>query len=180
MKRKKRPNKKKAISKETQLTLIYVFIALIIVGSAVALILYGPPDERLLRAVNACDANAARNVLEKEVDVNVRSDEDNVVVGAPAIFLAVREGCVEVLTLLLEHSADVDATVAGRLYNGWTALMMAANNGDAALVRLLLEHNADINAIIPEGEKQGWTALKIAESEGHPEIVHILKESGAK
>jgi len=47
----------------------------------------------------------------------------------------------EIVRLLLEHGADVDATAP----NGTTPLMMAAQYGSEDSVRLLLEHGADPN-----------------------------------
>jgi ankyrin repeat protein len=144
------------------------------------LVWYGTPDDRLLKAVQRCDRDAAQRAIERGANVNVKSFEDEFVDNAPAIFLAARNGCAEVVTLLLDAKADVNAQAAGSLYPGWTALMGAAEKGQMNIVQILLKHGANVNITLSEGDKKGWTALKIAESEGHTEIVRLLNEAGVK
>ncbi len=179
-KKRKKGKQKKLLDAETRLTLIYIGIAVVLVGGVVAVMLYGPPDERLLRSIPACDGEMARTAIEKGANVNITTGVDALITNAPVLFIAARKGCLEIMKLLLSNGADVNMTVNGKLYTGWTALMAAAEQGNTALIRLLLEHGADPSRSIPEGDKQGWTALTIAESEGHTEIVHIVTEATAE
>src|SRR5207248_569371 len=88
---------------------------------------------------------------------------------------AERRRHVEMVKLLLENGADVDA----KDYYGWTALHIAAESGDEALVRLLLDKGAD-----PNTKRTGFswaesTALHIAAACGHEAVVDVLLEKGA-
>jgi ankyrin repeat protein len=55
--------------------------------------------------------------------------------------LAAGEGHLEIVKLLLEHGADVNAKTAYE-----TALHLAAEKGHLEIVKFLLEHGADVNA----------------------------------
>jgi ankyrin repeat protein len=61
--------------------------------------------------------------------------------GETALHLAAGEGHLEIVKLLLEHGADVNAKTAYE-----TALHLAAGEGHLEIVKLLLEHGADVNA----------------------------------
>ena len=81
------------------------------------------------------------------------------------------EGSLEVLELLLEKGADVNAC------NKWreTPLLIAANNGHSDAVRALLRNGAD-PALCSEA---GWSALTFAAHKGYDEIVSSLLHAGA-
>ncbi len=130
--------------------------------------------------------------------------------GNPALIFAALYGHAEIVELLLERGADVNAKndmentalsyaseygrhavvktllehgadVNGRYFLSITALMEAAENGQLEVVKLLLEHGADVELKIEaSGSRHGWTALQIAEAEGHTEIANLLKKAGAK
>jgi uncharacterized protein len=156
---------------------LYLLIAIILISAFLAMIWYGTPDERLLKAVKKCDVNAARNALTKGAHVNLKSPTNDVVNGAPMLFFAAREGCTALVELLLANKADVNANVTGkRHYTGWTALMIAVEKGQTGIVQLLLKRGADVHVTGEDGK----TALQIAESGGQIEIVRLLKEAGAK
>ncbi len=79
--------------------------------------------------------------------------------------------CVEVVQLLLERHADVNAKDG----DGWTALMKAAQAGHADMVRQLMEHGADMNV----ADTNGRTAWMLAAIGGHTEIAEIFKQARA-
>lgn len=172
----KKPDK----SKHSKIPYLYLLIATVVILIPLLLIWYGTPDNRLLKAVNRCDRDAAQRELDKGANVNVKSSEDDLVDNAPAVFIAARNGCPEIVELLLTHKADLNVQVPSRLYPGWTALMAAADKGHVQIVQILLKYGANVDIVIPTGDKKGWTALKIAESKGYTEIVHLLKETEAK
>ncbi len=74
--------------------------------------------------------------------------------GVTALMLAVREGAMETVKVLLDHGAPINETSA----NGSTALLVALENGDAPMARFLIERGADINL----ANAKGWTPLYMA------------------
>ncbi|MCX5925631.1 MAG: ankyrin repeat domain-containing protein [Candidatus Dependentiae bacterium] len=81
-----------------------------------------------------------------------------------------RDKSKEIVALLLDHKADIEA----KDDDGNTALLVAAWN-DVEIVKLLLDRTADIEAT----NNQGETALMIAASEGTVDTVKLLLERGA-
>jgi uncharacterized protein len=116
------------------------------------------------RAVQMDDAGTVRTLL-RVVDPNAL----NPVGGEPALVLAMREGSMNVLKVLLaDPSVRVDATAM----NGNTALMMAAYKGNLPAVQALLAKGAAV-------QRSGWTALHYAAAGGHDDIAALLLERGA-
>ncbi|CAK9033398.1 unnamed protein product [Durusdinium trenchii] len=87
------------------------------------------------------------------------------------LFLAVEEGHLEAVRLLLEAGADKDAA----RIDGVTAVFVAAQNGHLEVVRLLLEAGANKDVV----RRHGATALFIAAQNGHLKVVRLLLEAGA-
>jgi ankyrin repeat protein len=79
-------------------------------------------------------------------------------------------GQVEVLRLLLQHNADVDATDS----LNHTPLHWASVEGHVVVAQILLKHGADINAVSNLG-----TALFLASFWGKLEVARLLLEHGA-
>jgi ankyrin repeat protein len=94
-------------------------------------------------------------------------------VGATPLLLAAINGDAELLALLLDHGATVDASLTG---TGDTALMLAARTGVPAAVALLLQRGAEVDARETWG---GATALMWAVAEGHAAVVQLLLQAGA-
>jgi len=82
-------------------------------------------------------------------------------------------GHVEVVKLLLDNNADVNAS---RTNDGTTSLYIAAYNGRTEVVKLLLDNNADVNASRTD---DGTTPLYIAAQYGHTEVVNLLLDNNA-
>ena len=79
---------------------------------------------------------------------------------------------LEVVTLLLERDADVNAQQHG----GWTALHSAAMHGDVNMVSVLIEHGATAELSADDGS----TARDLAEKGGHSEVSEFLRPSSAE
>ena len=91
--------------------------------------------------------------------------------GESLLFLAAGNGHVEVVKILLDKGATIDAEI-----NDWTALLIAAQNGHVEVVKNLLDKGAAIDAKTTYGE----TALHSAtHAHGHVEVVKILLDKGA-
>lgn len=80
-------------------------------------------------------------------------------------------GCLEVLDLLLERGADVNAC------NKWreTPLLIAANNGHVEAVKRLLVAGADPSLC----SEAGWSALTFAAHKGYDDICALLLAANA-
>ena len=105
--------------------------------------------------------------------------------GATPLLLAAKGAYPDMMRLLLDHGADLQATTA----DGSTALMLAAgvaifNEGDDAgteaetleAVKLCVERGADVN----QADGNGETALHGAAYRGHNSVAQYLFEKGAR
>ncbi len=92
-------------------------------------------------------------------------------VGAQPLHLAAADGDVELVKLLLDRGAKINAATQ----DGWTALHFACLRADEGLVQLLLDRTADVSMTTGSG----LSALSIATSEGDREIVTLLLDRGA-
>lgn len=82
----------------------------------------------LIRACYNGDVEVARLLLERGADPSFR--------GNASLVESSRRGYLDVVLLLLDSGAEVDATHDG----GWTGLMCACRLGHVDMVRLLLEY----------------------------------------
>lgn len=117
-------------------------------------------DNALMIASYTGNIVAVQALLAKDVEVNKH--------GWAALHYAASIGNVEIMKLLLEKSAYVDAESP----NKTTPLMMAARSGQTDAVKLLIEEGADISL----RNDQGMTAADFAIKNEHPNIVDILKQ----
>ena len=117
--------------------------------------------------VRAGDLSAVRLFIAAGMDITKVRDKFY----RTAVMYAAEDGHVEVVRLLLEHGADINAPSK----YGSTAWNFAAWGGHVEVVRLLLEHGADINA----QNDDGTTALMSAASGGRVEVMRFLLEHGA-
>lgn len=92
--------------------------------------------------------------------------------GITALGLAARVGYLEIVRLLLERGADVDAchTNGG---TGTSALISATEEGHLDIVELLLKYGASVDAG-HEMDDHGCTALMSAAIRGHLDILRVL------
>jgi ankyrin repeat protein len=123
-------------------------------------------DLRLVEAVQRQDLDAARALLEQQVDVNAAQPD-----GATALAWAAHWDNLEAADLLIKAGANVNSPNA----LGVTPLMLAAANGSAAMVERLLTAGTDATATRPSGE----TALMMAARAGSLDAVKLLLAKGA-
>jgi len=65
------------------------------------------------------------------------------------LYLAVVLGNIDIVELLLEKGADINAKNGGLLYNQEMPLIIAASEGDVKMVHYLLEHGATVDTYNP-------------------------------
>jgi ankyrin repeat protein len=140
------PSRKKALSQEE------------LNKSLLAEILQIQPESNL---------DAIRQLLEQGADANMVSDK------CTAFFFAIKKDNAELVQLLLDHHAQVDAP-SGPF--GMTALMSAARYGNLPMCKLLIANGANVQA----QDGMGLTSLNRAKDHRHDEICALLEKHGAK
>ncbi|HEX4851327.1 MAG TPA: ankyrin repeat domain-containing protein [Puia sp.] len=129
----------------------------------------------LFSAVQSCDTNVVSQLLSKGLNPN-----DSTFFGEYPINSALNYRCSDVVKLLVDHGADVNACpkhFKNKFLNGITPLMNAAISNDKESVLYLLNHGADPNI----KSQKGFTALMFLEQNEYdnPELTKILIEHGA-
>lgn len=134
---------------------------------------FSSPDEKTSRTF--LEALYRNNVRELEKVLAVPVDPNHIFCEGteeedPALLIAAREGCSDVVQLLMEAMANLDHPDI----TGCTALWVACLNGNFEVVRLLLEYRADHGKAC-----DGDTPLIVACSDGNEDIVKCLLEMRA-
>lgn len=117
----------------------------------------------------------ASDLIKDGVDVNCISEN-----GTRPLPLAVFWGNDDMVQLLLDHGADVNAPTSPTIYDCATALQFAALNGHFNMAKFLIENGADINAPISSSTFRvfKWnSALQVAAGRGKLDIVYLLLEN---
>ena len=108
------------------------------------------------------------DLLEKGADVNAKGEYS----GWSPLFMAARNGNIELLNLLLSYGADASAKSSVR---NRTALMEAVRRRKGEAVKALLTAYPDVDAV----DWEGYTVLMFAAISGQHDIVNILVTHGA-
>ena len=106
-------------------------------------------------------------LIESGAAINSRSNNP---LSAAPIQSAAAAGHVEIVILLLKHSADPNIREQG----GYTPLHAAAQNGDTRMIRSLLTSGAVRDLKTDDGK----TPQDLAEQAGHLEAATLLMEAG--
>ena len=127
----------------------------------------GIAEEVLAACTSDGDLSAVENFLRIGFSPNSRDER-----GVPILSLAIRGRHHELVNLLLDKGADVNAVSLDR---GNSPLMEAAVRGDGETVDQLLRVGANLNL----QSKNGQTALMLAVGEGFTSVAHKLLDWGA-
>lgn len=123
------------------------------------------PSNCLLKSVKAGKVDEVRQLLEQGADPSI-SDEHS-----PPLHWAAQRGYLEIVKLLIRHSADVNQRGSG----GDTPLIFAVGRNQVDVVKYLLMNNADPNL---SGECS--PPLHLAAQCNFFEMIKLLVEKGAK
>lgn len=115
-------------------------------------------ESPLMMAALKGHAALARKLIDKGADVNKP--------GWAPLHYAATGGHLEIMNLLLEHHAFIDAESP----NGTTPLMMAAHYGTPAAVKLLLEAGADTAM----KNQQGLSAVDFANRANRKDVAELI------
>jgi ankyrin repeat protein len=126
------------------------------------------PDIMLEEAAQAGDMAKVQKALQQGADIDHKSDLG----GDTALTYAARYGHIDIVRLLLDKGAKIDA----KNNYGQTALAQSAEHGNIEIVRLLLEKGASIEA----GDKYGKTPLGESVEKAHFDVARALLDKGAK
>jgi ankyrin repeat protein len=118
-------------------------------------------------AIEAGDIDRVRELLIKDQSAINTPDED----GQPLLHVAIQENKKDIVALLLQHGASIEA----KGYHGWHALHIAASLGSLELVDLCLQHNANV----AERTNTKQTPLHKAASTKSVPVLRRLLDAGA-
>jgi ankyrin repeat protein len=140
------------------------FVVYLVIALAVSAVRAGAYED-FFRAVNVDNVRTVNQLLERGFDPNAADEK-----GQVGLYLALREGSLQVAEALLKHPGlKVDAVNAA----DETPVMMAALRGNLEWTQRLLDHGAQLN-------RKGWTPLHYAASGPEPKVVSLLLDRGAE
>src|SRR5208283_3452093 len=128
---------------------------------------HGEEEAALINAAKKGDLKQVQELLDHGAEVDAKNEN-----GITSLMEAYGNGHMEIMKLLLEWEADVDARDTR---TGTTILMAASTLGQIEIVKLLLEWEADANIKGNIGE----TALAQSSYAGWPEVTKLLLEAKA-
>ena len=121
----------------------------------------------LLKASREGDIEHVRLCVSSNGD-EIINCEENGKPGRTPLYMAARNGFIQVVQFCVEHGAIVDVSTL----DGWTPFLRAARKGFLDVVQFLSDSGADTNKY----NLNGNTALHLSSGEGHLHIVKYLLE----
>lgn len=137
----------------------------IAVAGDIAMVNYATP---LARAVGSDDIDAAKELLINGADPNAKDENYEKIT---PLFLAVENGSVEMVEMLLNFGAKVNA----RDRSKQTPLMRLDEDATPELVELLIRHGAKVDAV----DSKGSSPLILAAGAANADVVKALIDAGS-
>jgi hypothetical protein len=129
-------------------------------------------DHALISAAEDGDARRAEEILDRDPYLLDHPDK----LGLTPLMVAARNGRTDVLKVLIQRGADVNAK--WRAYDSgdgqWNALHIAASRGQVGAAQLLIAAGTEVNAKTLRGE----TPLDVAVRYGRRELAEVLRAHG--
>lgn len=138
--------------------------------------------KQMMQSIEGGDAAKVRELLAAGANVNSEG-----IIGDTHLNQAARDGQAEIVRILINAGAKVDAGVVSgnqiRRRDGTieyisgvnTSLRLASDKGFTEIVAILIDSGANVN--LRDGDY--WTPLHFASLRGHSEIVRLLLDAGA-
>lgn len=126
-------------------------------------------ETALMHAAHHGHVAAVAVLVAVGVDVNAASPQGWTALAKAAYNGETDRGYVEVIEVLAEAGAALDA----RIFFGITPLMLAAGGGDAAVVEWLINNGADVLAT----NEGGRTARMMANDKFYVDVINLLNEA---
>jgi ankyrin repeat protein len=127
-------------------------------------------NEDLLQGATEGNTALVKRSIEQRAELESKNEE-----GETALILAAWYGSPEIVCLLLENGANVNA----QDNNGFTAIAKASSLGVGRhyeIVEILIQASANVNI----KTKDGKSPFLLAVLNGHMELSNVLKKAGAK
>jgi len=125
-------------------------------------------DRELLLAAGRCNTGIVRSYLGAGMSVNPKD------AGTTPLIVAAGGNCVEVVQLLLDRGAELNA----RDSDGWTALIKASAGGHEEVVRVLLAKGADLSPTDSAG-RSAWTYAALGRHEAIAEMFRAARAAAS-
>lgn len=132
--------------------------------------LYAGVNEDLLQGAAEGNVALVKRSIEQRAELETKNEE-----GETALILASWYGSPEIVTLLLENGANINAQDK----EGYTAIAKAASLGVGRhyeIVEILIQASANVNL----KTKDGKSPFLLAILNGHEELGNVIKAAGAK
>ncbi|MGB9130756.1 MAG: ankyrin repeat domain-containing protein [Thiobacillus sp.] len=126
-------------------------------------------ETALMHAAHGGHIAAVQVLIAAGADVNAQSPQGWTAIAKAAYNGETERGYVEVIELLHDAGASLDA----RIFFGITPLMLAAGGGDAPVVEWLINHGADVLA----ANEGGRTARMMADDKFYVDVINLLHEA---
>ncbi len=128
------------------------------------------PDKFIIKAAKAGDSAAVRELLKTDRSLINAKDTD----GSTPLHCAAWKGHPEVVSVLLDHGADINARNQNDHW-GDTPLHAAAHGNQRTVAEVLIARGADLQAKNPAGR----TPLQETEIHKATAVAKLLREHGA-
>jgi ankyrin repeat protein len=126
-------------------------------------------ETALMHAAHGGHVAAVQVLIAAGADVNAASPQGWTALAKAAYNGETERGYVEVIEVLHEAGASLDAPI----FFGITPLMLAAGGGDAPVVEWLINHGADVLA----ANEGGRTARMMADDKFYVDVINLLHEA---
>ena len=129
------------------------------------------PTSDLLNAAHNGDYLKTETAIKAGADVNAKGNDEYPFLGRTALMIASEKGQLEIIKLLIQNNADINA----KDNKDKTVLMYASKTNSSEIIQLLLNSNADLNTFQTTDSEINFKKFMV-----HLSIVYLLPEKEKK